>query len=53
MGYLRVLLDKIDYRNDDSLKKAFAKGLLEGALDGLVIVGAVQVVSNIVESIKK
>ena len=53
MGYLRVLLDKIDYRNDDSLTKTFAKGMVEGALDGLVIVGAVHVVANIIDRINK
>ena len=53
MGYLRVLLEKTEYRNEDSLKKAFLKGLTEGVLDGLVIVGAVTVVANIIDEIKK
>lgn len=51
MGFLRIILDKVDYRYDDSLKKTFAKGMVEGVLDGLVIVGAVQLVANIVEKI--
>ena len=53
MGFLRVLLDKIEHEHDDSLKKTFAKGMVEGVLDGLVIVGAVKVVANIIDMVKE
>ena len=51
--FLRVLLDKLDYKLDESYTKTALKGLAEGALEGLVIVGAIELVSIAVDSIKK
>ena len=51
--FLRELLDKLDYKLDESYTKTALKGLAEGALEGLVIVGAIELVSIAVDSIKK
>ena len=51
--YLRRLLDKTEWTEEDSMKKAILKGLAEGMLEGLVVVGAIEIVCIAVDAIKK
>lgn len=49
---LKELLKKTELKAGDSLKTAFGRGALEGMLDGLVIVGAITILSGILENKK-
>ena len=51
--YLRLLLDKLEFKPEESYTKACLKGMAEGALEGLIIVGAMEIVSIAVDAIKK
>ena len=53
MGLLRNLLDKTEWKEEDSLKKSCLKGMAEGMLDGLVVIGALELTCIIVDAIKK
>lgn len=44
---LKVIMDKLEVNENDSNKTAFLKGAAEGAIQGLVIIGAVAVVQNL------
>jgi hypothetical protein len=51
--YLRRLLDKTEWKEEDSIKKACLKGIAEGMLEGLIVVGALEIVYIAVDAIKK
>ena len=51
--YLRKLLDKTKWTEEDSIKKACLKGIAEGTLEGLIVVGAIEIVCIAVDAIKK
>lgn len=44
---LKTLLEKTELNSKDTLKSAFGKGMLEGALDGLVILGVLVFVEGL------
>lgn len=47
MTGLRLLMEKLEVKEGDTCKKAFLKGAAEGAIEGLVIVGALGVVQGL------
>lgn len=47
MPGLRLVMDKLEVKESDSFKTAFLKGLAEGTIEGLVIIGAATVVQNL------
>jgi len=51
--YLRKLLDKTKWTEEDSIPKAMVKGIVEGTIEGLIVVGAIEIVSIAVDTIKK
>ena len=51
--YLRKLLDKTKWTEEDSIPKAMVKGFVEGTIEGLIVVGAIEIVSIAVDTIKK
>lgn len=53
MGLLRTLLDKLEFKEEDSFKKSCLKGMAEGMLDGLVVIGALELVYIAVDAIEK
>ena len=51
--YLRNLLDKLEFNPEESYTKACLKGMAEGALEGLIIVGAIDIISIGIGTIMK
>ena len=51
--YLRKLLDKTKWTEEDSIPTAMVKGFVEGTIEGLIVVGAIEIVSIAVDAIKK
>lgn len=52
MGILKGIFEKTEYKSGDSFMTSLWKVMVEGTLDGLVIVGAIQLITHQLENLR-